>query len=329
MVMPTTRDFSKISVYEQILLYKKAYEFDNYLIACNKNFDMQKIGKVPVGSLVDVEQPPYSDYGKIKLNGEAAKQLKKMEKDFIRSYSDRKFDYLCGIRTAEKQKELRKSAKIDEFIDGDDELNSALFTVLKELIDKAYDSDDNKKQNMDYIFIFLSKYPKMKDFVEDFIGSFLKELNENDFKRVYSESITSELIKNSNEKHLKGEGEFFKICEKAGVRSAKVLRKMIVQKRPKIKEKAYQTLPKTNRTDHLTGLAVDICFWRPKETEKLFEDNAYKYGFVKRYTNDAKKFTGIVDEPWHYRYVGEKHAKYIHQNKTTLDEYIMDELYSK
>ena len=81
-------------------------------------------------------------------------------------------------------------------------------------------------------------------------------------------------------------------------------------------------------SDHQTGLACDIlssgfnfesfvssraCGW--------LEENAYKYGFILRFPKDKTDLTGYVYESWHYRYVGEAAAKYIHDHNICYEEY--------
>ena len=51
-------------------------------------------------------------------------------------------------------------------------------------------------------------------------------------------------------------------------------------------------------------------------------ENCWKYGFILRYPPDKSDITGIVYEPWHYRYVGYGAAKYIYENNLTLEEYL-------
>lgn len=52
------------------------------------------------------------------------------------------------------------------------------------------------------------------------------------------------------------------------------------------------------------------------------DENAYKYGFIKRYPPDKTEITGINNEPWHYRYVGEEAAKEMKDKNLCLEEYI-------
>ena len=50
--------------------------------------------------------------------------------------------------------------------------------------------------------------------------------------------------------------------------------------------------------------------------------NSWKYGFVLRYPADKSDITGIIYEPWHYRYVGKEAAAEIYENKLCLEEYL-------
>lgn len=51
-------------------------------------------------------------------------------------------------------------------------------------------------------------------------------------------------------------------------------------------------------------------------------ENGYKYGFIKRYPSDKTDITGVINEPWHYRYVGKEAAKEIWLQGICLEEYI-------
>ena len=79
-------------------------------------------------------------------------------------------------------------------------------------------------------------------------------------------------------------------------------------------------------SEHQTGLAFDIgsrsvnVFANSREYQWM-KDNAYKYGFIERFTERYENLTGFRKEPWHYRYVGKDIAKYIHDNNISLEEY--------
>ena len=86
-----------------------------------------------------------------------------------------------------------------------------------------------------------------------------------------------------------------------------------------------------NCSEHSTGQALDILaedypaaddgFGRTPEGLWLAE-NAWKYGFIQRYPEDKERITGVIYEPWHYRYVGRDHAERIYKEGVCLEEYL-------
>lgn len=87
--------------------------------------------------------------------------------------------------------------------------------------------------------------------------------------------------------------------------------------------KKWVALPGTS--EHETGLAVDInadgVHSAGYEVYGWLAENAYKYGFICRYTSDKQLITGISPEPWHYRYVGLEDAKAMFESGMCLEEY--------
>lgn len=79
-------------------------------------------------------------------------------------------------------------------------------------------------------------------------------------------------------------------------------------------------------SEHQLGIAVDINEKNVKQTSDEFYEwlntNAYKYGFIQRYPADKTDITGISNEPWHYRYVGEAAAAEMYSLGICLEEYI-------
>ena len=95
---------------------------------------------------------------------------------------------------------------------------------------------------------------------------------------------------------------------------------------------AAQVVAVPGTSEHHSGLAVDIidscCSW---ELEEIQEDlvgqqwlmeHSWEYGFILRYPKDKIEVTGIIYEPWHYRYVGKELAKELHDLDLTLEEYL-------
>lgn len=84
-------------------------------------------------------------------------------------------------------------------------------------------------------------------------------------------------------------------------------------------------------SEHQLGLAVDIVdllnqnlneSQEETEVQKWLMENSWKYGFILRYPNDKSDITGIIYEPWHYRYVGKDAAREIYEQKICLEEYL-------
>lgn len=87
-------------------------------------------------------------------------------------------------------------------------------------------------------------------------------------------------------------------------------------------------------SEHATGLAMDIVSSdyagldeKQGETDdqKWLMEHCYEYGFILRYPKDKSEDTGIIYEPWHYRYVGVETALAIRDQGVTLEEYLNEE----
>lgn len=84
-------------------------------------------------------------------------------------------------------------------------------------------------------------------------------------------------------------------------------------------------------SEHQLGLALDIVdinnqnldsTQEQTEVQQWLMQNSWRYGFILRYPSDKGEITGIMYEPWHYRYVGKEVAQYIYENNICLEEYL-------
>lgn len=84
-------------------------------------------------------------------------------------------------------------------------------------------------------------------------------------------------------------------------------------------------------SEHNTGLAADIVTPTYQRLNKGFAEtaaakwmaaNAHKYGFILRYPEGKQDITGIIFEPWHFRYVGVEDAAKIKEAGLCLEEYL-------
>ncbi len=99
----------------------------------------------------------------------------------------------------------------------------------------------------------------------------------------------------------------------------------------KSKERAAEVVAVPGTSEHQAGLALDFVsaeyrrLDEKQENTKGFQwlrDNCYDYGFILRYPNGKTEVTGIIYEPWHFRYVGKKAAMEIKISGQTLEEYL-------
>lgn len=100
-------------------------------------------------------------------------------------------------------------------------------------------------------------------------------------------------------------------------------------------QKAATIVARPGTSEHQTGLAIDVTSGQlAKKQDPLIElfgetDHgkwldlkAEDFGFILRYPRDKTHITQITYEPWHYRYVGIRHAKKIKASGMCLEEYI-------
>ena len=84
-------------------------------------------------------------------------------------------------------------------------------------------------------------------------------------------------------------------------------------------------------SEHNCGLAMDVGGSGDYTLEQTFANTAAytwlmehcaDYGFILRFPEGKEDITGVIYEPWHYRYVGVEAARYIMDNDLCLEEYL-------
>ena len=97
------------------------------------------------------------------------------------------------------------------------------------------------------------------------------------------------------------------------------------------KEKAAQIVAVPGTSEHQMGIAVDITDSNYRKlnydqektkTQQWLMVNCWDYGFIVRYPSDTSDITGIIYEPWHYRYVGLELAQELKELGICLEEYL-------
>ena len=89
----------------------------------------------------------------------------------------------------------------------------------------------------------------------------------------------------------------------------------------------YAALP--GRSEHQLGTAVDLIGSVPNEKfvdskEYLWmREHAATYGFVESFQAQYSQKTGMVGEPWHWRYVGPEMAQLIKSSRKDSNAYLL------
>ena len=79
---------------------------------------------------------------------------------------------------------------------------------------------------------------------------------------------------------------------------------------PTMEAKVIRIIPKKNESLENTALYQ----WMSRHCQE--------YGFIVRYPKDKEEITGIIYEPWHFRYVGVEAATYMVEHNLCLEEFV-------
>ena len=97
--------------------------------------------------------------------------------------------------------------------------------------------------------------------------------------------------------------------------------------------KAQEYVAPPGASEHQLGLAMDIGQRDATALNEKFRDtvggkwvaaNCWRFGFILRYGEEWEEITGYKYEPWHFRYVGKKLAKEIHDANIPLETWLID-----
>ena len=94
-------------------------------------------------------------------------------------------------------------------------------------------------------------------------------------------------------------------------------------------KKAATVILPPGTSEHNLGIAIDICntnsSFKTQKEYKWLTEHAHEYGFILRYPAEKQSVTGIIPEPWHWRFVGVEHAEKIKDSGLCLEEYLQQE----
>ena len=96
--------------------------------------------------------------------------------------------------------------------------------------------------------------------------------------------------------------------------------------RSKARSATRKTVADPGTSEHHLGTCFDITVpgttFAGTEQARWLEEHCWDYGFIQRYTKDKEKITGFLAEAWHFRYVGEEHARIMRDENLCLEEYL-------
>jgi D-alanyl-D-alanine carboxypeptidase len=91
-------------------------------------------------------------------------------------------------------------------------------------------------------------------------------------------------------------------------------------------------IARPGHSEHHTGRAVDFGGTPPANlldgrgptpTGRWAAENAHRFGFILRYTEENRHITSFMSEPWHFTYVGLEIATAMHEGDYgSLEEYV-------
>lgn len=127
----------------------------------------------------------------------------------------------------------------------------------------------------------------------------------------------------------------FRTVERSESNWSKRVNSLLAQgySREQAEKKAQSIQARGYTSEHNAGLAADMVCYGYEGLDQSFDqtpefkwlkENCYKYGFILRYPKDKQDITGVIYEPWHYRYVGVEAATEIMARGICLEEYLAE-----
>lgn len=176
----------------------------------------------------------------------------------------------------------------------------------------SYNSEDNDK-----LLVLASAYSPLSD---DYKPN-LKSYNGIQYDSILEEPLSA-LISAAKEDgvNIKVTGGYVSASEQNKLFQSEVERLMQEKNYSQVKAEteAEKSIPNGNHYDRQTGLSIILS---TDDNYAWLEANAYKYGFIQRYTKSGEEETKVKADDSLFRYVGTENAKKIRILGMSLDEY--------
>jgi len=233
----------------------------------------------------------------------------------------------CGKKSAEKQYKIEMSKETKERKQEKEELEEEIRLLQKRLREEQ---NGPQLENLPWQLTLVNEnYPMKKNYAPK-----LTEIEQ-------GYSVDSRIAKPLREMLEAAEKEGLNIIFCSAYRSVKRQEQVFNESmRDRVNQgmgywEAYQETSQSvaipGTSEHGLGLAVDLISNQYTELDekqaktkeaKWLKENCHKYGFILRYPPEKTYETGIIFEPWHYRYVGVEHATEIMRRGITLETYL-------
>lgn len=262
---------------------------------------------------------------KTKEDDKVKENIKPKEKNKEVNEKDKKLETLENI---DKKIDYFNYKSIDRYINYKNK-NQQLSTeqIIKNVnmnLDLRHYKDVFKAKNLNKEIILVNKYYYLeKDYVPDNLKLISNQYSSKEINLVsYAKEAFENLSKAAKKENLN-------VIAMSGYRSynyqVNLYNKYVKEDGAEAAD-TYSGRP--GHSEHQTGLAVDVynkktLYTNFEQTKEFIwmQNHAHEYGFILRFPKGKENETGYEYESWHYRYVGLEIAKYIHDNKITLEEY--------
>ncbi len=217
-----------------------------------------------------------------------------------------------------------------EKIDGVHYENTMFTTDLSE-----YEQYMNPEDKDEYLFLVNAQNSLASDFVPDDLVDVKNTRSDRAYQKM---RLAAAMSLEAMFKEMYAAG-YTDVSVTSGYRSydyqATLFNNEVALNRPKYgdnaEEVAATAITRPGTSEHQSGLCADLHNLSAASTAFASED-AYKwlyshcadFGFILRYPKDKTDITGIMFEPWHYRFVGRYHAQKIMQKGLCLEEYMAE-----
>lgn len=238
-----------------------------------------------------------------------------------------------SVSTASSQEiDVSETADISEYTGSDTQTETVTETTAEVIEPKPDPADADNTWAM---FLVNSKNPVSEEYCDGIETALVYE----SWREYYMDSRMSEYLK----KMLEAAAEDgHQLIVMSAYRSVKYQQdnfdksvKDRMDNRGMTYEEAYEDTLKEVQlpgySEHNAGVAADIMSdeyvsmdddgFENTEAFKWLSENAADYGFVLRYPKGKEDVTGIIYEPWHYRFVGVYYAKLLTDRGITMEEY--------